>query len=249
MQISIFSASLVAAFVLLAAPAMAQGGPPANQGGKPTTLDSLSCSSGEIARVNTNGVWECSGAATEFETQGALVDDQLGLSWKTIFITSQTYGGILGGLAGADFICQQHADRAGLAGRFKAWLSDADWSPKDRFTRSSVPYRNPLHETVASDYAQLTSCTEGVAEECLDVPLLVDEFGNELFFDPNLTAWTNTLPNGAAAATISLETCQGWTSNLDVARIGSLEFTDYRWTHPAAFSGCGSEARLICVEQ
>ena len=44
---------------------------------------------------------------------------------KTVFVSSQTYDGNLGGLAGADAKCQGLADAAGLKGTFKALLLDS----------------------------------------------------------------------------------------------------------------------------
>ena len=41
----------------------------------------------------------------------------------TVFVSSQNYTGALGGISGADAICQNCASAAGLTGTFKAWLS------------------------------------------------------------------------------------------------------------------------------
>lgn len=257
MHVSIALAALGLLLAVVAGPASAQSGPPTGQGGKPTTLNTLSCGPGEIARVDSAGAWTCSPAVTELESQDAIVDDMFGLSWKTIFVTSRIYGGDLGGLSGADFICQQHADRAGLRGRFKAWLStyepalQSSFMPANRFTRSTVPYEDPLHHTVAADYAQLTSCVEGSSVGCLDTPLVIDEFGNDLSFHPVLIAWTNTKPNGEnfSLSLDDTDTCLNWTSNAVEGWVGQLEFRDYRWTNPEQFAECGAGARLICVEQ
>ena len=43
-----------------------------------------------------------------------------------VFVTSQTFTGNLGGIAGADQKCQDLADAAGLPGIYKAWLADSD---------------------------------------------------------------------------------------------------------------------------
>jgi hypothetical protein len=44
--------------------------------------------------------------------------------YKRVFVTSTSYTGDLGGLAGADLKCQAAAESVGLHGTFKAWLSD-----------------------------------------------------------------------------------------------------------------------------
>ena len=76
----------------------------------------------------------------------------------TVFVTSTSYDGNLGGLAGADAKCQDQADAAGLTGTFKAWLSDAKGSPSTRFTRSAgAPYVLVDGTVIADNYAGLTS--------------------------------------------------------------------------------------------
>src|SRR5215470_17442921 len=60
---------------------------------------------------------------------------------KHVFVTSTTYeGALLGGLAGADAKCADHAAAGGLAGTFKAWLSDSHKSAASRLTHSTGTY-------------------------------------------------------------------------------------------------------------
>jgi hypothetical protein len=65
---------------------------------------------------------------------------------KTVFLTSSTYKGDLGGLEGADAICQDHANSASLAGTYMAWLSRTPImyipsSPRQRFSEKFLPYQ------------------------------------------------------------------------------------------------------------
>ena len=56
-------------------------------------------------------------------------------------MTRTQFDGALGGLDGADALCQAHADDAGLVGTYFAWLSTSnDDDPESRFTRSVLPY-------------------------------------------------------------------------------------------------------------
>src|SRR6185312_9164199 len=57
----------------------------------------------------------------------------------TVFLTSGRFTGDLGGLAGADALCQGAASNGQLAGTFKAWLSDDLASAASRFTHATVP--------------------------------------------------------------------------------------------------------------
>ena len=60
----------------------------------------------------------------------------------------------MGGLSGADAICQGEADRAGLGGTFVAWLSTSDTDARDRV--DDVLYRRLDGQLVAVDLNDLT---------------------------------------------------------------------------------------------
>ncbi len=78
---------------------------------------------------------------------------------KTVFVTSITFDGNTGGLAGADEKCQADADRPASIvpeGTYLAWLSDGTDSPDTRFTKSSHPYILPDGTMIAEDSADLT---------------------------------------------------------------------------------------------
>jgi hypothetical protein len=75
-----------------------------------------------------------------------------------VFVSSQAYvGGALGGLAGADKMCQSLAQGAGLPGSFIAWLSDSQTNPASRLPHLGTPYVLPDGVQVASNWGQLTS--------------------------------------------------------------------------------------------
>ena len=78
---------------------------------------------------------------------------------KTVFLTSTLQNGNLGGLAGANAICQGLANKAGIGGgrTYMAWLSDdATRSPDTLFTKAMVPYVLPNGTMIANDYADLS---------------------------------------------------------------------------------------------
>lgn len=61
-------------------------------------------------------------------------------SVKFVFVTVNGYDGDLGGVAGANAICQSEAAASGLPGTYRAWLSDnLGNSPSTTFTQSPVP--------------------------------------------------------------------------------------------------------------
>lgn len=51
-----------------------------------------------------------------------------------VFVTSTDHSGNLGGLNGADSICNSRAMTAGLSGTFKAYVSDSSTNAIDRIT-------------------------------------------------------------------------------------------------------------------
>jgi len=69
---------------------------------------------------------------------------------KIVFVTSSTYTGTLGGIAGADSLCQTHAARAGLPGVYKAWLGTREGWPAITFTQPIGDYVLTDKSTIAS---------------------------------------------------------------------------------------------------
>jgi hypothetical protein len=57
---------------------------------------------------------------------------------KRVFITRNLYNGNLGGLSGADQICQREADALGLEGKFQALLGDENISAKERLNLDGI---------------------------------------------------------------------------------------------------------------
>jgi len=57
---------------------------------------------------------------------------------KRVFITRGLYSGNLGGLDGADQICQKEAEAMGLEGKFKALLGDENISAKERLNLEGI---------------------------------------------------------------------------------------------------------------
>jgi hypothetical protein len=120
---------------------------------------------------------------------------------RVVFVTSLTYTGNLGGLAGADAKCQALADASPLPrvkGRtFLAWVSTTATSPDARFTHGIKPYIASNEELIASSWSDLTdgSLTSGIER---------DESG----IKRSEGAWTGTKSGGA---TYSGAACGNWT--------------------------------------
>ena len=136
---------------------------------------------------------------------------------KTVFISATPVPSDLGGITGADSLCAQQAAAAKLPGVFYAWLSDAQTSPFQRFSKSTVPYTLPDGTTFADDWDALTRGPS--------LPLDVDASGHKVAGEPDAIVWTGTGPDGRPDTfDNAANSCSGWTRNVieDFAVIGWL---------------------------
>lgn len=73
---------------------------------------------------------------------------------KRVFVTSTSQSGQLGGLSGADALCQTRANAGGLGSTWKAWLSTSSVNAKDRVVDATYVRLDGV--VVASNKADLT---------------------------------------------------------------------------------------------
>ncbi len=175
-----------------------------------------------------------------------------GAQAKIVFTTSQGFTGNMGGLAGADAICQTEANAAGLAGTFKAFLSDNKTSAADRLTHSSIPYELVNGTPIAANWQDLV---DGIISN----PLNITASGISV----SGYVWTGSDRDGSKATYRSSDypygyqldlTCDNWT--MDTA---SFHYVGARGNSddPRAWldwwqgdgSSCGSYLGLYCIEQ
>lgn len=158
-----------------------------------------------------------------------------------VFLTSSTHTGNLGGLGGADAICQRLADQAKVPGIYKAWLSDGPGAtPNTRFRTSTGPYVLVTGTPISSSYADLTSGS-------IDARINVME---TRAIDGGATVWTNTQPNGAAGGAFAFASCGEWddATPTTIGNAGSSSQTGAGWTAFDALN-CNVARRLYCVQQ
>lgn len=166
---------------------------------------------------------------------------------KTVFITSTKNNGRLGGLAGADAICQGLAQTAGLGGRYMAWLADGTGAPSTRFNRATSSYVRTDGVLVAYSWNDLTDCTNPT---CLQNPITRDEFGASVggrFVDK--MTWSNVSPDGFMRPAGA--SCSDWTSFAFFPSFGHAGFalnTSSGWTGFRSVT-CVNPLQLYCFEQ
>lgn len=117
---------------------------------------------------------------------------------RWVFISSTQTDGIIGGVAGADALCQGYAEAAGLSGTYQAWLSqDAESAPAFRFGSTSFKgwYLQPTvpPTPVAQGWDDLTGKNEDNKNNYLRNAINADEFGNLL---GETGVWSNTGADG-----------------------------------------------------
>jgi hypothetical protein len=155
-----------------------------------------------------------------------------------MFVTSTVQDGNLGGLVGADALCQYRAAVAGLPGQYRALLSTQAVSAMSRLSG----YRGWMRV----DRKPFTDTPTGlfVNRQVFYSPSL-DEFGQSVTIDPLRTsAFTGTGRSGDAYMTY---TCADWTSTAGVGAGGDPTAGSITWHFDAAY-GCQYELRLYCFE-
>jgi hypothetical protein len=151
---------------------------------------------------------------------------------KRFFTTSAAYPPTLGGLAGADGLCNTVAAGANLGGRWIAWLSDGSKNAIDRVTDVGPWFR--------LDGMKLFNNKANMAGSAL-ATTAVNE--NGMFVGG--TVWTGTNTGGTGAAS----NCISWTSgsSFDEGMQGETSSATL-WTQDGV-GNCNSTAHLYCIEQ
>lgn len=150
------------------------------------------------------------------------------------FVSSATVNGGLGGVAGADKICNDLAKAQGLAGTYVAWISTTGVNAIDRITANG-PWQRVDGQVVAQTKAQL-------ATGALTMPLRRDE-KNQTPPDAEDRVWTAT---GADGKFIGGSDCAGWTG-AGAGRVGEADDTDAHWTS-LEDEACTEVNRVYCFQ-
>jgi hypothetical protein len=148
----------------------------------------------------------------------------------TAFVTSTTYDGDLGGAAGADARCQVRAAAGGLAGTYRAWITD--YPDLSRTSNNWPP--DPVFELVngvqfASSFNALNNGTHSPA-------FTLDEFGSPA----SGRAWT-----GVQGFDCNLWTTNGAGTLGTSGNVGS----GAGWQAGGGNQPCNNSYHLYCFEQ
>ena len=152
----------------------------------------------------------------------------------SVFVTRRRHQANLGGLAGADAICQRRAAAAGLPGTdWTAWLSDSTENAIDRIPDGQYQLVDGTTQ-VADDKADLT-------DGFLKAAINLDEFGQPW----GGLVWTGTEEDGTDTGS----NCINWTDNSTGfgGSYGAAGAKDVDWTKlPYDTALCSERYHLYC---
>lgn len=167
------------------------------------------------------------------------------------FISSTNSKGGLGGIPGADSICQSLADAADLEGTYMAWLTGSDdgSAPATRFASTEFVgwYRLPTDPPtpIARGWQELVSPTDDIPTNYLEAAIVADEHGLDM---GDATAWTNTTASGTRAGD---DHCLVWSepSGDENGQTGrsKVDILGEEWTANGSFP-CNLSAQLYCFQ-
>lgn len=160
-----------------------------------------------------------------------------------ITATGSGNGANLGGLAGADAICQSQADAAGIERTFRAYLSTQGpnaINARDRI--GSGPWFNANGYRVAANVDDLHSPNHRITDSTG-----LTATGNQIpatGFSPNRhDILTGSQVDGTAYPAGSDMTCNNWTSSdAGTARVGHHDFPNFNSAHDS--QGCSQQALI-----
>jgi hypothetical protein len=167
----------------------------------------------------------------------------------SFFLTSRGSGngGNLGGLEGADRLCQTLAQEAGHGARtWRAYLSTQGQNPVNARDRIGPgPWFNVRGAQIAANVEQLHNSGNRMA-----VFTNLDERGNQIpgsGFAPNRhDVLTGSQPDGRAYPAGADMTCANWTSSSDQggakARVGHHDYAAWNSSHDSR--GCSQQALI-----
>ncbi len=199
--------------------------------------------SSAVGKQNIAMPWEAYWVALQVEAGSDLTIDspwQLYFreySSQYVFVTSSHVDAAMGGIDGADALCQADASRAGLPGNYKAWLADSTVSPASVWSKPDRPYVRTDGRLVATSYNDL-------ADNTLLNPI------NKTAWRVSKAAtdvWTNTAPAGAAQSMTAH--CGNWQNTVGSAAGGRSSQTGVGWTASGNAFSCSSLLPLYCGQQ
>jgi hypothetical protein len=205
--------------------------------GDDTECDTVLCAAGE--HVVEHACVACEPGDGRDGGDDATGDDTECAPAYTMFVTRSTHTAALGGLAGADAICQGEADDAELAGTYVALLSTGAVDAVSRIANSTYAIRRADGVLLAADRAAFFSgpLATSPAFDASGAAVNASGFGRNVM--------TGSDGDGTREAT---RTCGDWTTTDAVApRVSDLVSYDDAGWFSGGVSACSVAQRIYCV--
>jgi len=156
-------------------------------------------------------------------------------------LTNYNLFGTLGGLSGADNICNTRAQSSGLNGTFRAWLSTNTINAKDRINDGVYALPNTLGKPTIKVIGSKADFSTGSILHRINRTSLGVEFYS------NGAVWTGTNEFGNAVPNLN---CNGWTSSLSTLNgtMGRTSFQNKSWTNSGTGSCNGDAYAIYCFQ-
>ena len=160
-----------------------------------------------------------------------------GLS-HSMFVTSGTFNGSLGGLSGADSLCSNAANVAGILGDgWKAVMSDATADAKDRLVIKGPIYRG--------DGSLIAKSAADLWDSIIGAGVSITETG--AWYTGTQYVWTGTSATGVNNG----QNCGNWLSSSAAAGVwtGRADSGSTTWTENNTNTACSGSFRLYCLNK
>lgn len=199
-----------------------------------------------VGAVDTTAdeTWRCEVEPDDGSSVGPLGSDSVVIenAQTRVFVTSESHSSDLGGPFGADAVCTEAAETAGLGGSWTAFISGGGVNAISRVAEG--PYVRMDGELIAEDRADL-------GDGSILVPINQTETGSG--YSGFVCTGSNASGTATGPSTASGGNCQGWTRGCGVCdgdhwyvAIGDSSRSSDDWVERGQ-SFCGS-CRLYCFE-
>jgi hypothetical protein len=165
-------------------------------------------------------------------------NDGVGTNEYRIFVTSSTTDGDMGGLAGADTLCTNAANSAGLSRNYKALLSTSSTDAVNRLN-----FTGPIYVVSQGVKTLIAGSGSELWNDNTNNGARIDKDENGLTVSGSV--WTGTNSDGTL---FTSQACSDWTSTAAVGWTGSTDQFDDRWVESTSGT-CVSEFHIYCVSQ
>lgn len=167
------------------------------------------------------------------------------LDTKVIFAVESSSNGNIGGVNGADLICQNQAKLFGLSGIFKAWLATSSSDqPATRFSTDvrlgDISFKLTDGTLVANNWSDLIDGT-------LNADIDIAAYGFKS--NGNVQIATNVNTDGTVKSTIAADHCSNFTSTTGSVSYGQTNRSDSAWTDQGGTVSCSTTLKYYCFEQ